>query len=178
MDLTKINYPVDKGIGLQRTLSAQGLRLWEQTDMGHVTPDDGPTVQAIVDAYDPLPDQQAERRAELAAVMGARLALGFTWQGVTHQIDAASQLNITARGAMAVAVLSGAPGAQWPADFYWIAADNSHVPMDAAAMYAFAQAAGDHVTKIILNGRKLKDAINAAPADALKAIDLSQGWPE
>jgi phage terminase large subunit-like protein len=63
--------------------------------------------------------------------------------------------------------------------FAWIAADNSHVAMDAAQMYAFGRAAGAYVSTCVLRLRAIKDAI-AAAADqaALDAIDVTAGYPQ
>jgi hypothetical protein len=46
-----------------------------------------------------------------------------------------------------------------------------------AAFLAFAQAAANYVTALVLNARTLKDAVSAATTtQALAAIDTTKGW--
>jgi hypothetical protein len=59
----------------------------------------------------------------------------------------------------------------------WVAADNTSIPYTAADFLAFAQAAANRVTALVLNTRTLKDAAAAATtAQAAAAIDPSKGW--
>jgi hypothetical protein len=109
----------------------------------------------------------------------ALIAAGFSYGGTLFQIDGMAQANIAAMGVMALGSITDPAGSPWPAGFYWIAADNSHVTMDAAAMYAFGRAAGAYVSACVLRLRAIKDAI-AAAADqaALDAIDVTAGYPQ
>lgn len=172
----------DKGPGLIRALEAAGYRVREHYEGGTATwqtLDDPAAVEAAIAAYDPLPDLKAARHAELAAIYAGKIAAGRIWNGTLFQIDPESQANIAAMGSLAASVLAGTPGAApWPEGFYWVAADNGHVPMDAAVMFAFAQAIAGYVSALILTNRALKDAIDAAAdATALAALDLTAGWP-
>jgi len=108
----------------------------------------------------------------------AVLAAGFSFSGVVYQVDAGSQGNIAAMGIMALGSITDPAGSPWPAGFYWIAADNSHIAMDAPTMYAFGRAVAGYVSACVLRLRAIKDAI-AAAADqaALDAIDVTAGYP-
>jgi hypothetical protein len=125
-----------------------------------------------------LADAWAAALCRAIAHYNGLIAAGFTWSGTLYQIDAASQASIAAMGIMALGSIAGPAGSPWPAGFDWIAADNSHVPLDAAAMYAFGRAVADYVSACVLRLRALKDAI-AAAADraALDAIDVTAGYP-
>ena len=69
-------------------------------------------------------------------------------------------------------------GSPWPGGFYWIAADNSHVAMDAPTLYAFGRAVAAYVSACVLTLRAIKDAIAAATDQAtLDAIDVAAGYP-
>jgi hypothetical protein len=103
---------------------------------------------------------------------------GFTIQGATMQIDAASQANIG--GAVSAALLSSQNPTDfsWDSGFYWVAADNSHIAMTAAQMVAFGHAVFEYVRLTRMNIRAIKDAIAAAAAQAaLDAIDVTAGYP-
>jgi len=110
--------------------------------------------------------------------MQARIAAGFTWSGKLYQIDTNSQARIAAMGALALGSIADPVGSPWNAGFYWVAADNSHVPMDAAATYAFARAVALYVSGCILHLRTIKDMIaGAADQTALDAVDVATGYP-
>lgn len=107
-----------------------------------------------------------------------RIATTFRFQARAFQLDAGSQLNVTAMGSIArFAVLAGAAAGnlRWadPAvDFGWIATDNTVVPMDAPTMTAFSDAVRAWVSGHIFAARALK---NAAPIPADFAADGH--WP-
>ena len=66
----------------------------------------------------------------------------------------------------------------WPAQFGWIASDNSIVPMTAAQCYDFTQTMGAAVSAFVLTARTIKNTCLAAPDLAtLNAIDITQNWP-
>ena len=123
------------------------------------------------------------KAATLAAIDAAANAVtgaGIAYNGATYQIDNQSQQNIAAWGSIALGIVANVQGLTWPANFIWIAADNSQVPYATpAAFLAFAQAAANYVTGLVLNARTLKDAVSAATtAQALAAIDPSKGWQQ
>jgi hypothetical protein len=133
----------------------------------------------IVPAEVGLPDNRLAKRNAAADHFAALMAAGFTYSGALFQIDSPAQAQIAAMGVMALGSITDPAGSPWPAGFYWIAADNSHVAMDAAQMYAFGRAAGAYVSTCVLRLRAIKDAI-AAAADqaALDAIDVTAGYPQ
>ena len=125
-----------------------------------------------------LADARAAKAAAAEAQFAAILGAGFTCSGKLFQIDADSQTRIAAMGALALGGITDPAGSPWPAGFYWVAADNSHVPMDARGTYAFARAVALYVSGCVLHLRTLKDTI-AGTADqaALDTIDVTAGYP-
>jgi hypothetical protein len=119
---------------------------------------------------------KATTGAAIDAASGAAFVAGFAYNGATYQIDTLSQQNIAAWGSIALGIMANVPGLTWPAGFIWIAADNGQVPYATpAAFLAFAQAAANYVTTLVLNARALKDAVAVATtAQALAAIDPSK----
>lgn len=150
---------------------------------------DAATAMAIIQGYAGSAAQLAWAKTnsagdglldQLAVLFAGKIAAGRVYNdGKTYQIDPASQANISAMGSIAASVVNSAPGAApWPANFTWIAADNSQTPMNAAQMYAFAQNVAGYVSALILNNRALKTAIaSASTMKALQAIDITSGWP-
>jgi len=136
-------------------------------------------VDGVLVRYVPtVADLKAAKASAAEAHFQGLIAAGFTWSGTLFQIDDASQTRIAAMGALALGSIADAAGSPWDGGFYWVAADNSHVPMDAAATYAFARAVALHVSACILNLRAIKDAIaGAADQAALDAIDIAAGYP-
>jgi hypothetical protein len=133
---------------------------------------------ALVRYVPTLGDAKAAKTALAEANMQARIAAGFTWSGKLYQIDADSQTRIAAMGALALGSIADPAGSPWNAGFYWVAADNSHVPMDAAATYAFARAVALYASGCILHLRTIKDTVaDAADQAALDAVDVTAGYP-
>ena len=125
-----------------------------------------------------LAESRFAKTGAAVAHYNALIAAGFAQGGTLFQIDSAAQAQIAAMGVMALGSITDPAGSPWPAGFYWIAADNSHVPMDAAAMYGFGRAAGAYVSACVLRLRAIKDAIVSAPDQAaLDAIDVTAGYP-
>ena len=80
-----------------------------------------------------------------------------------------SDINITGAGTLALAAIIGGHGGtlRWVdpgADFMWIAADNTSVPMDAETCLAFAQAAASWKARHVVRARALKETV-PIPAD-------------
>ena len=125
-----------------------------------------------------LAESQFAKRTAAAAQYGTLIAAGFTYQGVLFQIDSNSQAQMAAMGVMALGSITDPAGSPWPDGFYWVAADNSHVAMDAATMYAFGRAVAAYVSACVLRLRAIKDAIaGAADQAALDVIDVTAGYP-
>lgn len=126
-----------------------------------------------------LDQARAEKVAAIGAAYEARIAAGYTWNGKLFEIDNDSRANINGAGSMASALVASGAAAQWPADFGWVAADNTIVPMTAAQVIAFGLAVGFYYSGVVLRERILGNAV-AAAADlaAVAAIDIATGWPE
>jgi Domain of unknown function (DUF4376) len=120
----------------------------------------------------------APSSAEINAERDRRIDAGFVFAGVLYQSAAADRENISGAGILAaVAMMGGAqPGdLRWhggDADFAWIAADNSLVPMDAPTVIAFGQVAASWKMQHIFAARALKDS-PPIPADYVEG----HYWP-
>jgi len=133
---------------------------------------------AVVDWAPTLDSNRQAKAIAAAGNFAALIAGGFTFSGVSYQIDADSQTRIAAMGIMALGSITDPANSPWPGGFYWVAADNSHVAMDAAALYAFGRAVAGYVSACVLRQRAIKDAIaGAADQAALDAIDVTAGYP-
>ncbi|MBN9568690.1 MAG: DUF4376 domain-containing protein [Alphaproteobacteria bacterium] len=120
-----------------------------------------------------IDDARAEAAQRLEGHFAALIVAGRNYAGHNYQIDDASRANINAAATMAMV----APDA-WSGDFYWIASDNSHVPMTAAEVIAFGLNAGDYYTAMIFTNRAHKDAIAALTTiSTCDAYDVTAGWP-
>jgi Domain of unknown function (DUF4376) len=117
-----------------------------------------------------------DKLAAIDAAAASALAAGVAWNQLTFQIDGTSQQHIAARALYARSCIDGHD--TWDATAAdWIAANNSMVPFTAADFWSFAKAAQAAVTTIVRNARVLKDTVAAAQAaDAVSAIDTTQGW--
>lgn len=100
-----------------------------------------------------------------------RIAAGYTFNGVLYQTERqADRENILgAQGTSLAAMFAGAQEGdlRWStpeSDFFWIAADNSRVPMDAQTTQAFAQGAMAYKAKLVIAGSNLK-GMTPIPAD-------------
>jgi hypothetical protein len=132
---------------------------------GTETPEQVAAVAVIVASFDPdapTPEMvNAERDRRMRTI---------THNGRLYNFDAESQINIAASCTLAAsAVAAGSqPGdLRWMSptyDFFWIAADNSLVSMDAHQMLAFGAAAAQYKSGLIFKARALKDA-NPIPTD-------------
>jgi hypothetical protein len=173
-----VPFPVtytEQGIGLHQAVAAAGFMLRNIDGAWFAS---APSVQAIINGYNPVPAAQHSAIAAAQAQYDAVIAAGFAYQGKSFQIDPAAQANMTAMAAMAQASIADPTGALWPAGFVWIAADNSQVAMTASQLLAFTYAAGIYVSACILYLRSLKDQILAASTPAaIQAIALTAGWP-
>lgn len=108
--------------------------------------------------------------ADVDAERDQRIAAGFTYNGVFFQSRQFDLDNIRSMAtAASVKIVQGAQDGdlRWfdpEADFYWIAADNSHVQMSAPEMVAFAMVAATWGSKHILAASALKK-MTPIPAD-------------
>jgi hypothetical protein len=115
------------------------------------------------------------RCAEVDALRDGKFDAGMAYGGKVLQLRDVDQQRIIAAGATAkFAVMSGG---SWPADFAWIMADNSLLPLDAAGMSAMADAASAQVQAWIFKAYQHKTALRAlTDAAAVAAYDISAGW--
>lgn len=155
--------------GLIETIEAAGHSVTRSPDGWQCS--DDVAVQAIVDGYENSPERLEHHKtlklSDLTSAFTTTISSGLLYQGRIFQIDAASRANIAAMSTFAISASLGGP---WPKDFYWIAADNTHVPMLAQDMLAFGQAVGAYVSALVLKQRSIKDAI-AVAAD-VAVVDL------
>jgi hypothetical protein len=136
-------------------------------------------VDGVYVPYAPtIADNRTAKVAAAQAIYDGLIAAGFTYGGVAYQIDPDSQTQLAAMGLMALGSITDPANSPWPAGFYWVATDNSHVPMDAPTTYSVGRAVAGYVSACILRLRAIKDEI-AAAADqaALDAIDVTAGYP-
>lgn len=99
-----------------------------------------------------------------------RIDGGFTFGGVLYQSDTEARENIAGAAQLAfAAIVQGAEAGDlhWhgePADFEWIAFDDTRTSMDAHTMFAFGQAALAHKRTHIFAANDLKK-LEPIPAD-------------
>ena len=123
----------------------------------------------------PLAELVDSRQDAIDAHRDGIAGAGFAWNGKTFDIDERTVLNIV--GTMALALAAQGNPALWPADFEWIARDNSRVPMTSAQVVAFAKTAFEARRKAIMNARAHKDAVaTLADAKAVVGYDFLGGW--
>lgn len=144
---------------------------------------DVPAAQTIIDTEAAwLPIAKAVRLAEVSDLFAAKIAAGVRYTGPdgvsrVFQIDPESQNNINALSNAALgAILNGEP---WPNTMFFLAADNTMMPLPAPEdMRNFGVAAKNYVFALRMTSGSLKAAIaQASSASALDAIDINAGWP-
>lgn len=129
-----------------------------------------------------LAQARAEKCDRIDGHLDEIISRGFavTVNGSTkvYQIDHASQANIAAKAQMGALASSNFPGATWPTNFYWVAADNTQQPMSSFDCVVFAMTIGTYVTNLILFGRTSKDHVLTLGTNAAcDAFDHTAGWP-
>lgn len=136
---------------------------------------DGKTFKAPPAGVNPPTD------TDINAERDRRLGLGITFAGHPYQTDEISRQRInTSRISAMAAIMGGAqPGdLRWPGvdkDFFWIAADDVRVPMDAQTMVAFGNAVAAREGLLIVAGNDLKQRI--AAGEAISNIGDDKLWP-
>jgi len=152
----------------------------EWPSIGAVRSDDG-TFSA---RRAPLGALKESKAAAIGAERTRRIDGGLTFEGRRYQTRPDDRENVAGAAQLAImAIMGGAQAGdlRWhggDADFVWIAADNSLVPMDVQTVIAFAKAAAAMKSACIFHALALKEAIDEAPDEAsLDAIDIAAGWP-
>jgi hypothetical protein len=126
-----------------------------------------------------LPENRRARAIAAQAHYDGLIAQGFVYSGKLYQIDPRSQTQLAAMSLMALGSITDPVNSPWPANFYWVAADNSPAPMDAPGLYALGRAVASYVSGCILRLRTIKDEIATAPdQQALDAVAVTAGYPE
>jgi hypothetical protein len=136
-----------------------GLMVIGETQQEFLPYEDGPlpdTVQAFVDGGGTIAPWAVEDACDLIDRERDRLIdAGVTVGGKTIQTRPEDIANIAAKTIEALACLSGA--LSWDADFAWIAADNTLLPLPTPAdMIGLGATASAHKTNLIFQGAALK----------------------
>lgn len=138
----------------------------------------------------PMTEEELEaRHVEQLAQMGPsidmerdrRIASGFTFEGHAYQTESSSDreniLGALGTSLAAITVDGAQPGdPRWfdpQFDFFWIAADNTRVPMDAQTCLAFARAAVSRKSLLVIAGNTIKQ-MNPIPQD----FTDDKWWPQ
>jgi len=143
-------------------------------------PFDAPPVANLVAGAE-FPHSQSARLRAVDRERDRRIAAGFTFQGVGFQTDPDSVKRIAGAASaalVAITIDAAAPGdLRWAdpdADFVWIAADNSLVPMDAPSVIAFGKAYMAHERALVFAAKAIKDRIRTG-----ESVDVAAApeWP-
>lgn len=156
------------------------LRPGEQLQRGPLRLENGRIIASWI--VQPAP---APQPSDVDTERDRRISAGFMFQGVRYQsrLPAGNQpgdWDVFSGKALEalIAIMAGAqPGdLRWSdpaADFAWIAADNTRVPMDAQTVIELGKAAAAHRSAHTFAGSDLK-ALATIPAD----YTANQWWPE
>ncbi|WP_158659930.1 hypothetical protein [Niveispirillum cyanobacteriorum] len=121
-----------------------------------------------------------EKIASIDARCAQVLARGAPYGDRRIAIHDTGRTDLGGMATTAIAALAGA--LSWPENYAlgWIAMDNTRVPLPTPADgLAVADAAARYYAAARQRARDLKDqALAAADAAALNAIDINSGWPE
>ncbi len=116
----------------------------------------------VLEAYTPEPEVRAPRPADVNSERDRRMQT-FAWNGKLFDFGRDDIINIQGVGTLSLAaIVNGAqPGdLRWSspdADFTWIAADNTQMPMDAHQAFDFAKTAAAWREAHIRAARAIKD---------------------
>ncbi|MDQ0135674.1 hypothetical protein J2T08_003595 [Neorhizobium galegae] len=125
---------------------------------------------------EPDPEVFPPSSDDVDAERDRRIAAGFTFEGVLYQADEEARENIMGahKAASDAMMLFGAEAGNlaWqqlldphaPAEFKWIAADNSRVSMDAPTVLRFGYAALGHKSRHIFAASDIK-SMSSIPSD-------------
>lgn len=158
-----INY-VDKGAGMARAIRAAGYVI---AIIDNVPMCDNPVaVQAIIDAYNPLPDAQSDKWEEIKTERDRRQLLPITVNGKQFHSDQNSRIQQLGLVFM---------GANIPPNLQWKTIDDTFVTMTPAlALQIFATTAS-HDQAVFAAAEQHRLAMLASN-DPIN-YDFSSGWP-
>lgn len=159
--------------GLAEALDAAGIRVWGQDGAHHST--DDARAQAIIDNFDPLPEMQRRRLAELAAQRYARESAGVVIDGVRWDTTRAARSNL--QGAVVLAQLSEAAGQSFSVS--WKGIDGTFVTLTGDQIVAMGVRIGGYVAACFEREAALRDELLAlADWQDVRDLDITTGWPE
>ena len=128
-------------------------------------------VQAIIDAYDPLPEARAEKWREIQAERDRRKFAGYVTAGHRYHSDADSR---TQQLGLVMAANAGA----LPPGLMWKTMDGAFVPMSAQLALGIFSTAMAADAAVFAAAETHRAAINAmTDVGAVLAYDFSGGWP-
>jgi hypothetical protein len=158
-----INY-IEKGVGLHAAVRAAGH--WLRDENGVWTSSDDAVVQAIIDAYDPLPEAQAARWEDIKTERDRRQVLGILVG--SHHFHSDDKSRIQQIGLVMM-------GANIPSGLQWKTLDGDFVTMTPvlAQQIFSATAASDQAIFAAAEGHRQAMLASANPAQ----YDYSHGWP-
>jgi hypothetical protein len=168
--------------GLQQALAAAGVGCWWEAGTFYVS--DLAKAQSLAASYDPLPAIQQAAVATVAATLAARIAAGFTYNGVRVDCTKPQTDDITSVASMADNILSGRITTAWAAKTWpAMTPGAAAIPLPTAqSMIDFGAAIGSFVGNNKFHAADLTAQIMASTATAasIAALDLdnSKGtWP-
>jgi hypothetical protein len=156
--------------GLYDAIAAAGH--WIENSPGGWVSSDDAAVQAIIDAYDPLPVARAQRLAELAAHRAAVQSAGFRFAGIAWQTDAEARANLA--GAALSALLAAQAGE--PYSVTW-KSPGGPVVLDGATIMAAARAIEAWVRSLFAREAELaQNILSLSDWRAVLEVDVTVGW--
>lgn len=144
----------------------------------YANPQDFASEQLSDDSAEVIAFRSPDRPSNVDAERDRRIAAGFTYAGKLFQARQFDLDNIRSMAtAASVKIVQGAQDGdlRWfdpNNDFYWIAADNTTMPMSAADVVEFAMTAAAWGSKHILAGAALK-SMSPIPTD----FSDNKWWP-
>jgi len=176
-----VTVPQPLPMGLQAAVAQAGHVLIYMD--GNWVADDAAAVSALITNYSPLAATQAAAIAQVEAQLAAKMAAGFTYNGVLIGIGQADIININAMGSTAMVTLQAAAlnatVPAWPANFAWLPqGEGASLPLTAQEMLSFAAAVSHYVSALILYQDILVEQIKAATTvAAVNAVLAGASWP-
>lgn len=157
----------EKGIGLHEAVAEAGHRL-EQVD-GKWVADDDKAVQAIIDAYDPLPQAKSTKWEAIKAEREKRKEAGYMVAGHRYHSDQSSRIQ-----QLGLVIM----GASIPAGLKWKTMDNGLVDMTPTlAQQIFGATATNDATLHAVAEMKKAALFALEDFAAVQAFDVTAGWP-
>jgi len=155
----------------------EGLTCEPRPSFEHAWINGGWAVDPVLQALSAVSARE-RLRAGIDAERDRRVDAGIEFEGVMYQSRAGDRENIAGSAQLAfMAIVAGAqPGdLRWSepeVDFFWIAADNTRVTMDAQTVVAFGKSAALNKQAHIIGGSNLK-LMNPIPVDYVD----DKWWP-